>query len=56
MTDNAAILINQLRLVLELTHTEVHVAETRTGQARTEAVRRELSQNADTARERADAI
>jgi hypothetical protein len=56
MTDNTAILINQLRLVLELTHTEVHVAETRTVQARTEAVRRELSQNADTARERADAI
>lgn len=54
MTDNSAILINQLRIVLELTHTEVHIAETRTGQARTEAVRQELSQNADNARERAD--
>lgn len=56
MTDNTATLINQLRIVLELTQTEVQVAETRIGQARTEAVRRELSQNADKARERADAV
>ncbi|AWK71308.1 hypothetical protein CBI38_06680 [Rhodococcus oxybenzonivorans] len=56
MTDNTATLITQLRVVLELTHTEIQVAETRIGQARTEAVRRELSQNADNARDRAAAI
>ena len=43
MTDNTATVINQLRVVLDLTHTEIQVAETRITQARTEAVRRELS-------------
>ena len=56
MTDNTATVINQLRVVLDLTHTEIQVAETRIGQARTEAVRRELSQNAGNARERAGAV
>lgn len=51
-----ATLIAQLRTVLDLTHTEIQVAETRVAQARTDAVRRELSQNADNARIRAVAI
>jgi hypothetical protein len=46
-------LIAQLRTVLELTHTEVQVAETRIAQARTEAVKTELTQNARHGRERA---
>jgi hypothetical protein len=46
-------LLAQLRAVLELTHTEVQVAETRIAQARTEAVERELTQNARHGRERA---
>lgn len=49
-------LIAQLRTILELTHTEVQIAETRVAQARTEAVQRELSQNARHGRERALAI
>ena len=46
-------LLAQLRAVLELTHTETQVAETRIAQARTEAVKRELTQNARHSRERA---
>ena len=49
-------LLAQLRAVLDLTHTEIQVAETRVAQARTEAVRTELQQNADKGRERAEAI
>ncbi|WP_006242323.1 hypothetical protein [Mycolicibacterium tusciae] len=49
-------LINQLRTVLDLTHTEIQVAETRIAQARTEAVQKELTQNANNARIRAVAI
>lgn len=49
-------LLGQLRAVLDLTHTEIQVAETRVAQARTEAVRRELMQNADNGRDRAEAI
>src|SRR5437763_16039623 len=49
-------LLGQLRTVLDLTNTEIQVAETRVAQARTEAVRRELSQNADNGRIRAEAI
>src|SRR3954471_13505316 len=49
-------LLAQLRTVLDLTHTEIQVAETRVAQARTEAVRRELSQNANNGRIRAEAI
>lgn len=51
-----ATLIAQLRTVLDLTHTEIQVAETRVSQARTDAVRRELTQNAENARIRAVAI
>jgi hypothetical protein len=51
MTDNAKI-INQLRALVLLTQTEEQVARTRVSQARTEAVRRELTQNADNAAER----
>ena len=49
-------LVAQLRTVLELTNTEIQVAQTRVAQARTDAVRRELTQNADNARDRAEAI
>jgi hypothetical protein len=49
-------LLAQLRAVLDLTNTEIQVAETRIAQARTDAVRRELSQNADNGRARAEAI
>lgn len=49
-------LLTQLRSLLDLTHTEIQVAETRVLQARTEAVRTELRQNADHARIRAQAI
>jgi hypothetical protein len=47
MTDNK--LINQLRALVLLTQTEEQVARTRISQARTDAVRRELTQNADNA-------
>lgn len=57
MTNNSTTtLIAQLRAVLDLTNTEVQVAETRVAQARTEAVRKELSQNAANGRARAEAI
>jgi hypothetical protein len=49
-------LINQLRTVLDLTHTEIQVAETRITQARTDAVRDELTKNANNGRIRAEAI
>ncbi len=49
-------LLAQLRAVLDLSNTEIQVAETRIAQARTDAVRRELSQNADNGRARAEAI
>ena len=49
-------LLSQLRTVLDLTHTEIQIAETRVAQARTEAVRRELTENADNGRLRAEAI
>jgi hypothetical protein len=49
-------LLAQLRTVLDLTNTEIQVAETRVAQARTEAVRRELTQNAENGRIRAQAI
>jgi hypothetical protein len=55
MTDNTP-LINQLRALLLLTQTEEQIARTRIGQARTDAVRRELTQNADHAAERSRAI
>jgi len=49
-------LLAQLRTLLDLTNTEIQIAETRIAQARTEAVRRELSQNANNGRQRAEAI
>lgn len=49
-------LLAQLRAVLQLTNTEIQVAETRVAQARTEAVRTELTQNAANGRARAEAI
>jgi hypothetical protein len=52
-TSEFTTLIAQLRAVLELTHTEVQIAETRIAQARTEAVEKELTQNARHGRERA---
>lgn len=55
MTDNNKI-INQLRALVLLTQTEEQVARTRVAQARTDAVRRELNQNADHAAERTRAI
>jgi hypothetical protein len=48
MTDNNKI-VNQLRALVLLTKTEEQVARTRISQARTDAVRRELTQNADNA-------
>jgi hypothetical protein len=48
MTDTNK-LINQLRALVLLTQTEEQVARTRISQARTDAVRRELTQNADNA-------
>lgn len=49
-------LLAQLRTLLDLTNTEIQVAETRVAQARTDAVRKELTENAQNARERAEAI
>jgi hypothetical protein len=51
MSHNTKI-INQLRALVLLTQTEEQVARTRISQARTEAVRRELTQNADNAAKR----
>jgi hypothetical protein len=53
MTDSNSKLINQLRALVLLTQTEEQVARTRISQARTDAVRRELTQNADNAAARA---
>ena len=55
MTDTTT-LVRQLRALLLLTQTEEQIARTRIAQARTEAVRRELTQNADHAAERTEAI
>ncbi|MGH3637746.1 MAG: ferritin-like domain-containing protein [Mycobacterium sp.] len=55
-TSSTNTLIAQLRAVLDLTNTEIQVAETRVAQARTAAVRKELSQNAANGRARAESI
>lgn len=55
-TSSTNTLIAQLRAVLDLTNTEIQVAETRVAQARTEAVRKELSENAENGRARAESI
>ena len=54
-TDTTTVLA-QLRALLDLTNMEIQVAETRVTQARTDAVRRELAQNAANGRARAEAI
>ena len=46
-------LVSQLNALLRLTQTETMIAETRRGQAATEAIERELAANADKCRERA---
>jgi hypothetical protein len=51
MSHNTKI-INQLRALVLLTQTEEQVARTRISQARTDAVRKELTQNADNAAKR----
>ncbi|WP_299957401.1 ferritin-like domain-containing protein [uncultured Modestobacter sp.] len=55
MTDTTT-LIAQLRALLVLTQTEEQIARIRVTQARTDAVRRELQQNAEHAAERTTAI
>jgi hypothetical protein len=55
-TRDTATLLTQLRALLDLTNTEIQIAETRILQARTEAVKTELTQNAEHARERALSI
>ncbi|MGK2881869.1 MAG: ferritin-like domain-containing protein [Mycobacterium sp.] len=55
-TRDTATLLVQLRTLLDLTNTEIQVAETRVLQARTDAVRTELKQNAANGRARAEAI
>ena len=49
-------MIAQLRSILQLTHSEIQLAMVRQTQARTDAVRRELSENADNAKDRARRI
>ncbi|GGF36760.1 ferritin-like domain-containing protein [Williamsia phyllosphaerae] len=56
MTASTSGLRQQLRTVLTLTNTEIQVAQTRVAQARTEAVREELTKNAENGRIRAVAI
>jgi hypothetical protein len=55
-TRDTTTLLAQLRAALALTNTEIQIADTRITQARTEAARRVLSDNADNARDRARAI
>lgn len=55
-TPDTSTLLAQLRTVLDLTNTEIQIAETRVVQARTDAVRTELTQNAENGRARAEAI
>ena len=57
MTDTTTLKIQeQLRALLQLTQTEAQIAQVRTAQARTDAVRRELTQNGRNAEERARLI
>ncbi|AYF72804.1 ferritin-like domain-containing protein [Nocardia yunnanensis] len=55
-TRDTTTLLTQLRAVRDLTNTEVQIAQTRIAQARTEAVRRELTENAEHGRARVQAI
>ena len=56
MASSKSMIITELRVLLRLTETEIQIAETRRSQARTEAVERELAENADNARLRVTAI
>lgn len=56
MPTHNAMIVSELRALLRLTETEIQIAETRRAQARTEAVERELAQNAANARSRARQI
>ncbi|MCR5979257.1 ferritin-like domain-containing protein [Gordonia jinghuaiqii] len=56
MTVSTTTVQQQLRAILALTNTEIQIAETRQAQARTDAIRKELTQNAQNARERAASI
>ncbi len=56
MTDHNSKLIHQLRSLAQLTQTEAQIAQVRIAQARTDAVRRELTQNAGNAEDRAQAL
>jgi bacterioferritin (cytochrome b1) len=53
---NIPALISQLRTLEQLTRTEAQIARIRTAQARTDAVRRELRQNAENADRRSEQI
>lgn len=53
---NSTTLVRQLRDLLQLTQTEAQVARVRIAQARTDAVRRELTQNAGNAEQRSRRI
>ncbi len=53
---NSTKITAQLRLLAQLTQTEAQVAQIRVGQARTDAVRRELEQNGRNAVARTDAL
>lgn len=55
MTDTTKI-VAQLRLLTQLTQTEAQIAQIRVGQARTDAVRRELEQNGENATERIELL
>ena len=56
MTDNNDKILFQLRQLAQLTSTEAQIAQVRISQARTDAVRRELTQNASNAEDRLQAI
>lgn len=56
MPDQDREMIAELRALLRLTETEIQIAETRRAQARTEAVERELAENAEHGRERSQLL
>jgi bacterioferritin (cytochrome b1) len=56
MSNNAATLIAELNTLLRLTNTETTIAQTRRGQAGSEAIERELARNAEESRQRARLI
>jgi len=56
VSNQKSTIIAELRALLRLTEAEIQLAETRRAQARTRAVERELTENAENARKRAAAI